>query len=80
MTKDRRHQCCTDILHQHLNLKPFDITMEIETAIQISAWINHDGRRFDRHYELLFLAKDIKSEKFTENGKAMKGFRCHQCE
>ncbi len=65
MTKDHRHQRCTDVIHQRLTLKPFDNTVWMEVDIQISAGINHDRRRFDRHYELLVLAKDMNSEKLN---------------
>ena len=36
--------------------------MWIVVDIQIPAWVNHDGRSFGWHYELLSLAKDINSE------------------
>ncbi len=49
-------------LHQRPTLTPFCNIVSIEVDVQLSAGIDHDRRSFDRHYELLFLAKDIKTE------------------
>lgn len=47
--------------------------MEVDT--QIPARIDHDRRRFDLHYDLLFLGEDINVNKYTRKRKARNNYR-----